>query len=313
MKARFLEPAKRAFRYLDRKVSLARRGILEINLEFSNVCNLRCVWCSLDHGMAKSFMTEDVLRKVLDDLMTDRAFRTVRRILLWSGGETMLHPRFIDMMAILKEYKSAFLQQRRRFPTVSLLTNGMTLRPQMAGRLVELDVVDLLRFSVDGGSREMFEEIRRGAKWDVIAKNIRDFVETNQGRIKTGIICVIEHGRKKSFDWMTEEFRELLELVDYVELRYPHDFIGNVAVPGLPPKAFQRRCYFLDHSMVVLPNGDVTVCCVDLNGIGAIGNLGQQDLGQIYMTRKRLEMIGHLKRGEREKVDLCRNCSGYGY
>jgi radical SAM protein with 4Fe4S-binding SPASM domain len=224
-----------------------------------------------------------------------------------------LHPRVIGMRAVINEYKNLFAQRRLRFPMISLLTNGVTLRRQMSSKLVELEVVDLVRFSVDGGSREKFEEIRKGVRWDVIVRNIQDFVEVNQGRCETGIICVIEYGRKKTVEWMTPELREPLTLVDHVELRYPHDFIGNVAVPSLPPKAFQRRCYFLDHSMVVLPNGDVTVCCVDLNGKGTIGDLGQKDLRQIYTTKKRLEMIGHLKRGERDKVDLCKNCSGYGY
>ena len=133
--------------------------------------------------------------------------------------------------------------------------------------LLDLNVLDLVRFSIDGGSREKYEEIRRGAKWDAIEKNVRDFCGLNMARAKTGAICLIEYGKPCTTDWMTDEFKSLLRLLDHVELRHPHDWIGKdakVKADGLPQKPFKNSCYSLKHGLTILPNGDVTVCCGDL-------------------------------------------------
>lgn len=283
----------------------------EINIELVNYCNLRCKWCSLDHAQKKYVMSEEILKRLFDNLASDKRFNGVKSILLWSGGETLLHPRLVDMLAIIKEYKDSFVRQGRSFPSVILLTNGVLLNKEISRKLVDLGLLDFIRFSVDGGSREKYEELRGGARWDVVDKNIIDFVAINQGKIKTGIISIIENGKDLCADWMSDEFRQLLQMVDDVELRHPHDWIGDIHVDGSQEKEFQNRCTFLFHTVVILPNGDVTVCCNDLNGKGAIGNLYKENLFQIYDSPRRREMIRNLKRGKRDKIDLCRNCRGY--
>ncbi|HYB24099.1 MAG TPA: hypothetical protein VED41_09900, partial [Solirubrobacteraceae bacterium] len=52
--------------------------ISEINLELVNYCNLGCRWCALDHALPKVVMGEDLLRKLLENLASDRRFRSVR-------------------------------------------------------------------------------------------------------------------------------------------------------------------------------------------------------------------------------------------
>lgn len=285
--------------------------IAEIDLEFVNYCNLRCRWCSLDHAQKKDILSEDILRRFLDDLLNDRRFRSVKKLNLFNGGETLLHPDFIGMMKIIKEYKSRFLERGRPFPAIDLLTNGTALSEGLSKKLVELDILDTMRFSLDGGSRQRFEELRKGARWDAVTKNIRDFIKINNGAVKTGIICIIEHGRAESTEWMSDEFKEICGLVDHVELRYPHDWMGDVKVEGYK-KVFKNYCKFLFHSLCILPNGDVVVCCGDLNGRrGVIGNLREDGLYKIYNSKKRREMRYNLLKGRRDKIELCRTCGGY--
>ena len=288
-----------------------RTTITEIGLEFVNYCNLRCKWCSLDHAQKRSSMSAEVLRAFFDNLLSDRRFRSVEQINLFNGGEALLHPDIIGMLKIVKEYKDAFRKRRRAFPVIDLLTNGIMLNAGLARELVDLDVVDTLRFSVDGGSAEKYEELRRPAKWDIISRNIKDFVKINNGRIKTGIICIIEFGKPRDTGWMTDEFRDVCRLVDHLELRYPHDWIGDINVEG-HKKVFINFCKLLFRYLVVLPNGDVVACCGDINGKkGVIGNILKKDMFSIYNCRARREMRYDLLRGRRDRIELCRNCGGY--
>ena len=285
--------------------------ITEVDLEFVNYCNLRCKWCSLDHSQKRSVMSEELLRKFFDNLLNDIRFRSIKKINLFNGGETLLHPKFITMLKIVKEYKGAFLEKGHEFPFIDLLTNGMLLNTDLSKEIIDLDAVDVMHFSVDGGSREKYEELRKGARWDIVSKNIRDFIQINRGKLKTGIICIIENGKPNDMAWMTDEFKKICALVDHVELRYPHDWMGDVQVEG-HKKVFKNYCKFLFHSLVILPNGDVAVCCGDLNGKkGTIGNLNEKDMFRIYDSRRRRQMRYDLLKGRRDKIELCRECSGY--
>ena len=288
-----------------------RTTITEIGLEFVNYCNLRCKWCPLDHAQKKSAMSAKVLRKFFDNLVSDRRFRGVEQINLFNGGEVLLHPDIIGMLKIVKEYKDVFRKRRWSFPKIDFLTNGTLLNVGLARQIVDLDVLYNIRFSVDGGSAEKYEELRRPARWDVISRNIKDFVKINNGKIKTGIICIVELGRPKDTGWMTGEFRDLCLLVDYLEIRHPHDWMGDVKVEGLK-KPFVNYCKLLFRYMVILPNGDVIACCHDINGKkGVIGNILKEDLFSIYSCKARRQMRYDLLRGRRDRIELCRSCSGY--
>ena len=295
------------------RVRLLRRisTISAIHLEFVNYCNLKCKWCSLDRVQKRCAMKEDLLCRLFDNLLSDKRLRSVKTLNLWNGGEILLHPRLLDMLNIVKRYKAAFAERRIPFPAIHLITNGIELTSELSRDLVNLDIADSIFFSVDGGSREKYEELRKGAKWDTIYRNIVDFVKINNGKIRTGINCVVENDKELTTDWMTDEFRRLLDLVDRFELRHPHDWIGNVEVEG-HKKTVMSYCRFLIYSLVVLPNGDVAACCADLNGEWPIGNLYSDDLYRIYSSRRRQEMISNVLAGRRDKIKLCENCGGYG-
>lgn len=288
-----------------------RTTITEIDLEFVNYCNLRCKWCSLDHGQSRAVMSEETLRKFFNNIYSDRRFRSIEKINLFNGGEILLHPRLMNMLEIIREYKKRFGEKGFRFPVIDFLTNGVALNVDLSKKLVEMEILDIVRFSVDGGSREKYEELRKGAKWDLVSRNIRDFAGINKGKIKTGIICIIEHGKAKETGWMTDEFKEVCSLVDNVELRYPHDWMGDVKVDNLK-KVYNNYCKFLFSSLVVLPDGNIVVCCGDLNGKkGVIGNLRDSDLFDMYNSKKRRQMRYDLLRGRRDRIELCSSCSGY--
>jgi len=110
---------------------------------------------------------------------------------------------------------------------------------------------------------------------------------------------------------MSAEFKDLCGVVDTVSLRYPIDWIGDVPVDGLV-KTYQNHCLFLFHTLSILPDGAVSVCCMDLNGKGVIGNLFRETLYQLYTAPRRRAMVRDLLRGRRDRIELCRQCAGYG-
>lgn len=301
------------------KIKILRgNSIREIHLEFVSYCNLRCQLCSLDHKKTKIRMTETILREFFENFLYDERFRNVSTIHLYNAGEVLLHPELEKMLAIIKEYKTRALQRNIKFPQIGLLTNATILDEENSKILIDSGVLDHIRFSMDGGSKEKFEEMRTRASWNVFVKNISVFCSLNNKnarRIKTGIISLLEFKNKLSTEWMSEEFIKLLEMVDGYELRYAHNWAGELQLDELKNKLRKKNrkvgCSLLMNQLVLLPDGNITVCCADLNSKGVIGNIMNQKLHAIYNSPVRLEMLKKFIKGKKSEIELCKGCESF--
>ena len=111
---------------------------------------------------------------------------------------------------------------------------------------------------------------------------------------------------------MHEEFKEIIGLMSHYELRRLHDWGGEVTLEGNQKKIVTKTgCMLLMHQMVLLPNGDVTVCCNDLNSKGVIGNLNNQSLFDVYSSAERREYLDKLNSGRKHELELCKNCESF--
>jgi radical SAM protein with 4Fe4S-binding SPASM domain len=257
-------------------------------------------------------MSPLILEKVLDELARNRHFK-LERIDFHNGGEVLLHNNLKEMLGIVSSRKQ-YIHHR---PLISLLTNATLLNEEKGEMIVESHALDEIRFSVDGGTKELFESIRVGAEWESVKENILKFVEINNKRgkkIKTGIICIVPPEKEFDVKWMSEDFKFLFSNIDNISLRYPHNFDGSKDL-GLPRRsentAEQKMCYLLLGNLVILPDGDTVVCCADINSRGVIGNITENRLEELYFSSKRLSMITMFVKDKKNKIPLCKNCEGF--
>lgn len=290
----------------------------EVNIEFVSYCNLRCSFCSLDHEKPKTRMTPAILENLMNNLVNDGRFRKVEVIHLHSGGETLLHPQIGELLAIIKKYKDLAKYKNQRFPIVNLLTNGMPLLENKTQEIIKSGAVDVMRFSMDGGSPERFELMRVRAKWAIFHKNISYFCEENKrqnANIKTHIISVIDPVNPLKTHWMDKQFVEILNMVNSYELRHPHSWAGEVDIEGestnSKKKPHKIGCGLLMHQLVLLPNGDVNVCCTDLNSKGVVGNIQHQSLFDIYNSPTRKKWLQLFYQRKKHNIELCKNCETF--
>lgn len=311
----FFQGLSYAFNYLVHyKWHLSKHSsIKEVNVEFSSECNLRCKFCSLDHTKPSTFIKEETLDSLLNQLLNDSKFHSVERLQLYNAGETLLHPKRFELLQLVKDYKAKFEFKSLKFPKVILLTNATLLRKKIAVQLVDLNIVDELMVSLDGGTPEAFEEMRDRAKWDIFHRNIIDFINyrnEKHSKLKLKTVSIIPAEKPFTLDWMHPEFREILEKADSYELRRLHNWAGEVDVESTN-KPHKIGCTLLMKQMVLLPNGDITVCCSDLNSRGVIGNLNKNSLHEIYSTPKRLEWLYLMFKNRKHEIDLCKNCETF--
>lgn len=312
-KAQGLRFALRYGKYYS-NLGIERASTKEVNLEFSSACNLRCSFCALDHQAPKSYMSLEVLDRIIHDITTDKRFEGVERIQLHHGGETLMHPKRHELFERIAEAKWSHHAKGKSFPEVHLLTNGMLLRENTARQLLELEVMDSVVFSFDGGSPEAFESLRVNAKWDKFYDNTRVFDKVRKemdSTIKMTGITIVHQPHPLNSSWMHPDFVEVISLMDSVEFRRLHDWGGKVETGESPSPPNKLGCDLLMDQLVVFPGGNVTVCCNDLNGEGVVGNVLENDLYSIYSSLQRLEQLHQMMWGRKDQINLCKDCHSY--
>jgi radical SAM protein with 4Fe4S-binding SPASM domain len=265
-----------------------------INIELTNYCNLNCLWCAGSGERKKGFMDFNTFKVTLDHLLSHNII--VHEIHLYNVGESLLHPDFCKFIE--------FLGKLQKKPKIFLVTNGTLLSDSIMDCIIKSNGIDVIQFSVDGGTKETFEWLRHGAKWDDTLQKINCFLEKNEKRIKMGLIT-IDMGVPFS-----EEFKKIIEQVDFFDFRPPHDWTGQEELKEFKAKrSFNPHpCWHIQNNIVIFWNGDITVCCADLHGRGIFGNIHNKSIEELWKG-DRLTIFRKQESGRKKEIDLCRECS----
>ncbi len=141
------------------------RRDLELRVDLTTGCNLRCVMCTLSL-LPRSHRFECLSLEQIHRLA--RAFFHRARAVSWSWAtEPLLSPDLVEAVAIA---------QSAGVPDISMITNAVLLRPSRSQALVEAGLNRLV-VSIDGGSPETFKAIRDGASLEKVIENLLAFSE----------------------------------------------------------------------------------------------------------------------------------------
>ncbi|MEO5821215.1 MAG: radical SAM protein [Vicinamibacteraceae bacterium] len=154
------------------------QGPLHVRLEIASSCNLACIMCPFGapggYGPADGirFMTLDVFKAV--EPMLSRAL-TVNAFGL---GEPFLSPHF---MPILRRSRALNADA-----VVFCSTNGVTYSERTITAVVAERLVNVLQISVDGATKETYEHVRVGGRFDQLMKNLR-FLQAEKARLRARV------------------------------------------------------------------------------------------------------------------------------
>lgn len=135
-----------------RKTVLSTK-IRSFTITLTNRCNLGCLACE-----ARRYQWE-MPKETAEEIM---GYLPYLEYIMWQGGEAFLVDYFKDL-----------LEETKHFPHIkqTIVTNGMLLSEDLIANLMQLpDIV--LTISVDGVTKDVYEYIRRGAKFDKLIKNL---------------------------------------------------------------------------------------------------------------------------------------------
>ena len=286
-----------------------------LSVEVTSRCNLNCPFCLVGLQNALPSTEHDLLPRGLGDIelslyekiVGDAVEFGIETMQLHFQGESLLHKQFPDMVRIAKE----------RGLMTQAFTNGLPLTEKMAEAILNAGL-DMLRFSVDGVSEEVYQKNRVGGQFARVFRNMKMLKEK-----------VRERNSPIRLEWQIIAMRNNEHELDRArimarEIGY-NFFVKTFAVtdPASTPlnSAYQRKlhiklCADIYRAIFVYYNGDVVPCCYDLEGKAIVGNLSRQTLLEIWKSPKYTELrrrIDNAYRKPEEEPELCKSCLKWGH
>jgi radical SAM protein with 4Fe4S-binding SPASM domain len=272
-----------------------------IQLETVTKCNAKCPFCpqnEIERGVAK--MPDATWQRVVDQTrgwsITYRPFLT---------NEPFVDVRQPDIIRYIK--------QNDPTARVEYNTNGELMTEKMSHAILEAGV-DIVRFSIDGLSRETYEPSRVGVNYDRVYERVPRFLEIwrDEGYEAKGVfteVRVIEvpenrHELAAYRDFWGPRCSEVL-----VTQLYQWPWTGQTAADVV-----KKPCLKILDEMFFYANGNATICCWDVHERAVIGNVLEQTVEEIWNSYAARHLRALLDDGRRDLIHLCSRCNAYqGY
>lgn len=281
------------------------RRFKKVYIEISNVCNLQCTFCP-EVQRGKTFMGPELFQKAVRAVapLTDG-------VCFHLMGEPLLHPRFqeyVDFCGALD------------LP-VDITTNGILLDEKRAEALLH-PIVRQVNFSLQSFS-DNFPE-RDNA--DYLAKLFRFALLAHQRRpdlyvtfrlwndgaagaesVTTPVLDQIRRGLGIDFNpvWDVRS-QKRIPLKGRLSIHMDSRF--EWPNPHHPIRSERGFCRGLSSHIGILADGTVVPCCLDKEGVIALGNCGAQNIEDLLEAPRARAIHDGFQKGLLVE-DLCRRCT----
>ena len=260
-----------------------------VQIESTNICNAKCVFCPRDEMLRKQgVMSRDLFRKIVDEC----AALGITHVRMHNYGEAFLDRYLTEKVRYAKE---------KGIKEVGMISNGSLITEKVARGMVEARL-DAINISIDAGGKDVFEATRIGLNYDKVIANVERLIrvraELGRRRPKL-ILSFVRQDNSADEQAFIEHWRKVADKIHITEL---HNWGGTLNQES----DVNYPCYRPWLTFTVLWDGRVSLCCADFDGKTILGDLNTQTIEQVwngdaYRTARRQ----HLESGG---PDVCRAC-----
>ena len=272
-------------------------------IEINRNCNIDCVMCNTSMSTRPSFNMElDLFEHAVKYAKSEgRGYTALHTI-----GEPLMNKNLPDYFAIA----------RKNGVDIRLSSNALILHKHIDFLIENADILTEIRFSIDGASRETYEKIRCGGKWERLIANMEEFREKTQAtkpfrqvRISSIVSMDVQHemGHHLQF-WSRYVPMEMIELnlVSGLSPNNSYFLTQSILKKHIMP---WPPCYMLFGSALhILNDGRVTACCRDYNGDLVYGNIKDNTPKELLNCDNVLELRRQHLENRIPKNSLCASC-----
>jgi hypothetical protein len=260
-----------------------------VQIESTNLCNAKCVFCPRDDmERRQGVMSMDLFQKVVDECAT----LGITHVRMHNYGEPFLDKGLVEKVRYAKE---------RGIAEVGMISNGSLITEPIAQGMIDAGL-DAINISVDAGGKDTFERTRVHLKYDVVINNIRTLVRLRNRAGRTRPKLILSFVRQ---DDSTDEqafIDEWSRVADKIHITELHNWAGTLHTRS----NVRYPCYRLWLTFTVLWDGRVSLCCADFDGRHILGDLRTQTIADIWNSPAyRATRREHLESGG---PSICTSC-----
>src|SRR5919108_874350 len=131
-----------------------------VQIESTNICNAKCVFCPRDEmHRRQGIMTFDLYRKIVDEC----AALGITHVRVHNYGEPFVDRQLVEKVRYAKQ---------KGIKEVGMISNGSLITDDVARGMIDAGL-DAINISVDASGKEVFESTRVGLDYDTVIGNIR--------------------------------------------------------------------------------------------------------------------------------------------
>ncbi len=301
-----------------------------LDVELDSRCGLRCPMCVRGQpGFTRPNqgpMSWTILGRIAREIRNRRdTEHPVRWIWAHLGGESLLNP---DAPAMIAELVKVGSGGRQPF-TIALSTAAyMKMSDQMISELLSSGL-HRLHLSVDGVTKETYERIRVGAKFERTMENVRRILAMAANRVQSGMPCPTIFLQILRLEENAGEIEEFVhkystnqgDVRKYQPLkggvpgrvfakaveRFGGQVAGVESSPGWD-RANKRRltCTKPFQRCSIFSDGGIGICCYDIGATLRMGTLENNSINGVWRATPYKRLRENWLKGQYPK--LCENC-----
>ena len=267
----------------------------KVYVEITNICNMNCSFCH-GHSRAPRRMRTEEFAFILEKLTEQTKY-----IYYHLMGEPLTHPQLPEFIRMAGEsgYKSI------------ITTNGTLLHKRQEELLAAgVHKVNISLHSFEDGAEEDFDRYVRNiaafANRAAEAGTIVVFRLWNKG-FDGGRNDLALHLLKENIPGVWAQNSRGIKARDKIFIEFGERFEWPDSNAEIQGTSFS--CYGLKDQFGILVDGTVVPCCLDSDGVIALGNIFEEDIGAILSSKRAEDMRAGFRCGKATE-DLCRRC-GY--
>ena len=270
---------------------------ISLNIESTNLCNLECFFCPREESSKGiGSLDYDLFTKIIDECAAKGPLKLIN---LHKDGEPLAHPRIYDMVRYIADSGAA--------EEFGFTSNGILLDEKREDKLLAAGI-NKIGFSIDATSEDSYERSKGRRKYGAVVENVRRFLRNKPDHVKVAVKFIMMKENAGEEDEFVEMWRDSgAEII----LNEYHDWSGSVrdsSLHGIAPMS-ENACENPFYSLSVNWDGSVSICCVDWDSQGVVGDVHEQSIEQIW----RGEMLRRIRAlhlaGRACEVGACAGCS----
>ena len=227
-----------------------------ITIELTNRCNMHCSYCP--RRFWKNVKEEDINAMLFYKIAQELHKHKDLIIVPFFRGETTINPHWITMIDLLN-----------KLGKIQFATNTTLLHPDDVKELIAMKI-DFISFSIQ--------------RFHVIPQIVYYFFEQNR---KAGFPVQMQistvNTEKKNYDKLIEQWHMVLDPVE-IRVYTEHSKDGKFgSIENITGREY--ICYKPFEEIVILSNGNVTICCHSWEG-NIMGNIKDNTIEEIWNSSK---------------------------